>query len=498
MKSKITRGAGFCGLVDYVFDIGKDATGDKDALKIGGNMAGDQPRELVAEFAALRRLRPDIERPVWHSSLRLPPQETITDEKWDKIAKDYLTRIGLCPDRHPYIVIRHNDSHIHIVSSRIAFNGSLYYGKNEHLIATRIVQQIEKDFNLTITKGPTYDKDGKIVMQDRSRITNDELKMSERTGNIVPRQRLQEIIVDSVKDRPTLAAFEKRLTEAGVSYRAGSNGYSYQFDGIAFKGSQLGQTFKWSQLQKCIILPEQEIIKEEHFRPQIDDEYHNNLFKQQSMYAARATAWEAEQKRRDKYRANRCIIYSVGRLSSDILPRPLGEAVMIAAETMILIARINDWRQAHIYKLEVERLKSKMNRVKTEQMKSAEKLADHQPVLNQNKPTYQQPEVIAFGPKRTATIILNMANRTTDTEQQAKFKRLADRVCMLPDDTIIYEGPKKPSFEEFMKAAVKAVNVERQQECNVQIAYPANSGEQNQRISHNKPVNINTPKGRRR
>lgn len=421
MKSKITRGAGFRGLLDYVFDIGKDASHGKDARLIGGNMVGDNPRALLAEFAALRRLRPDIKRPVWHSSLRLPSGETISDEKWNEFVQDYLTRICLNPDHHPYVVIMHNDSHVHVISSRIAFNGALYYGKNEHLIATRVVQQLEIDHGLTTTQGPVYDKDGKIVMVDKAKISSHEQKMAGRTGKIAPRQRLQEIITDAVKDRPTQAVFEKRLTEAGVSFRSGSNGYSYRINGIAFKGSQLGQAFKWAKLQKLLILPEQNINKEEQVRPLFDSEYHNLFLKKQAIYADRVVGWEEEQKRRDKYRANRSIIYSVGRLSAHILPRPLGESIKFGLEVILLIARINDWRQARLYKQGVYRLRCQLAEAKADRQREVEILATSAAELKSHgKINHNMLEIIKRSEKptiKTGSIQINDTNQARPGHQ---------------------------------------------------------------------------------
>ncbi len=468
MKSKITRGAGFCGLLDYVFDVGKNARHDKDARLIGGNMAGENPRELVAEFAALRRLRPDVERPVWHSSLRLPTGETLPDAKWNEIAQDYLTRIGLNPEHHPHVFVKHNDSHIHIISSRIKFDGSLYYGKNEHLIATKIVQQLEKDHNLIITKGPSYDKDGKIVILDKAKPTSNELNMAERTGDIVPRQRLQDIITEAVKDRPTQVVFERRLTEACVSYRLSSNGYSYQLEGIAFKGSQLGQSFKWAQLQKSIILPEQKTINEQDLPQLIAVEHQKNLFKQQSIHAAKVITWEAERKRREKFRANRSIIYSVGKLSANILPQPFGEAVKFITETMIIIARLNDWSQAHVYKRQVDQFKTQMHHVKATRLAEEAAISKRvQPfvpvssapttVLNQNMPAPQRPPVMqVYGPEATSVTLLTFADKETGW-WRALYLKIADRVQQLPYDTIIYQGEAELPPKHLLEVAAAAV-----------------------------------------
>lgn len=253
MKSKITRGKGFRGALDYAFDVGKDATHDKDAELIGGNMAGENPRELAHEFGAVRAIRPDIEKPVWHSSLRCPTGETPTDEKWNAIAKDYMQGLGYDTEKTPYCIVRHKDNHIHIVASRINLDGGLYLGKNEHLKATRLTQELEKAHGLTITKGPEYtiDEQGKerVKMPDKARPRSKELKMMERTGKPSPRMQLQDIIDKATADRPKPEEYEKRLEAEGVEYRKGSNGYSYSIEGKAFKGSQLGAAYKWDRFQ---------------------------------------------------------------------------------------------------------------------------------------------------------------------------------------------------------------------------------------------------------
>jgi len=79
---KISRGAGFTGVLAYAF-------AGTDARLVGGNMSGFDVSTLASEFALTRALRQDIKKPVWHSSLRLTKNEKITDEKWSEIAADY-------------------------------------------------------------------------------------------------------------------------------------------------------------------------------------------------------------------------------------------------------------------------------------------------------------------------------------------------------------------------------------------------------------------------
>ncbi len=150
---KIRRGKSFAGVVLYAL---KPASHHKkDPIVIGGNMDGSDVGELIAEFNATRALRPEVVKAVWHNSLRLPKNEALTDAQWSEIADDYMSRMGFS-ETHLRCYVLHDDEdvqHIHIIASRIELSsGKLYLGKNENLISTRIIQQLELDYSLTRTK----------------------------------------------------------------------------------------------------------------------------------------------------------------------------------------------------------------------------------------------------------------------------------------------------------------------------------------------------------
>lgn len=152
---KIKRGKNFAGVVFYAL---RPASHHKvDPVVVGSNMMGCLAKELIAEFGATKTLRPDVAKPVWHNSLRLPKGESLTAKQWSYIADDYMARMGFS-ETHLRCYILHDDEdgqHIHIIASRVSLDaGKLYLGKNENLASTRIIQQLERDYNLTRTKGP--------------------------------------------------------------------------------------------------------------------------------------------------------------------------------------------------------------------------------------------------------------------------------------------------------------------------------------------------------
>lgn len=99
---------------------------------IGGNMAGNHIVDLIREFGQTKLLRPDIKKPVWHNSLRLPHGEKLSEAQWATVADDYMSRMGF-NDTHLRCYVLHNDEagqHIHIIASRIDItDGKLYLEK---------------------------------------------------------------------------------------------------------------------------------------------------------------------------------------------------------------------------------------------------------------------------------------------------------------------------------------------------------------------------------
>ncbi|CAM7703935.1 MobA/VirD2-like nuclease domain-containing protein [Enterobacter intestinihominis] len=249
---KIKRGKSFAGVVQYALKPG--AHHKSDPVVIGGNVLGGSALELIAEFDGTKQLRPDVQKPVWHNSLRLPTGEILSNERWSSIADDYMKIMGFS-DTHLRCYVLHDDpagQHIHIIASRIDLNGGkLYLGRNENLISTRIISELEIAHGLTVTKtAPSLSN----TQPKRKRISRNEQMLSERTGLPSPKEALQQILDKSLADTPDLLTFTKRLEEAEVTWTANvastgkMNGFSFSYRDIAFKASKLGKAYSWANL----------------------------------------------------------------------------------------------------------------------------------------------------------------------------------------------------------------------------------------------------------
>ena len=93
-------------------------------------------------------------KPVVHISLNPHPDDKLTNAQLADIGRQYLERLGY--GGQPYMIFKHEDierQHIHLVTTRVKADGSLVPDKFEKDRSSRIVQQLESEFNLIPAKG---------------------------------------------------------------------------------------------------------------------------------------------------------------------------------------------------------------------------------------------------------------------------------------------------------------------------------------------------------
>ncbi|KGD76117.1 relaxase/mobilization nuclease domain-containing protein [Pantoea vagans] len=253
---KIKRGKSFAGVVLYAL---KHGTHHKtDPVVIGVNMLGDSAAELIAEFTASASLRTDVAKPVWHNSLRLPIGESLTTKQWVMFADDYMNRMGFS-ETHLRCYVIHDDEagqHIHIIASRVdLIGGKLYLGRNENLISTRVIQELEIAHELTKTKDPSPSH-SPSPSSKRKRLSRSEEQKEKREGQQSPKTFLQNTIDTLLSTHNDIQSFVEALREHGItplpniSSTGRMNGFSFEYSGIAFKASQLGKGYSWATLQE--------------------------------------------------------------------------------------------------------------------------------------------------------------------------------------------------------------------------------------------------------
>jgi Relaxase/Mobilisation nuclease domain len=269
MIGKVMHNSSFRATTRYVIE-------KSGAMLIGGSVAGDSVKELVAEFMWSNDLNPGLKHPVWHMSLSLPHDEHLSDAQFSDLATQYFAGMVLLADdyklvadrdrfrqrrdefvldglsEYQYLVARHSDQehdHVHIVASRINLNTGngveLWRDKTRN---QKILRCLEVEYGLTPVQN-SWDVGKKSA-------TKGQLEKQATTGEASIQSRLQALIEQAAIGQPEMPELFERLMRQGVEVRHGwtrtgkSKGISYSLDDVAFAGNQLGSRYSFPGLQK--------------------------------------------------------------------------------------------------------------------------------------------------------------------------------------------------------------------------------------------------------
>ena len=280
MIAKLVRGKSFRGIYNYILRP------EAEAEIIGGSMSGVTPRELAREIRASRRLRPDVNDPVYHVSLSLPVdrgtdengnpiilgRETADSDTWRKIGEQWLREMGLDPNHHQVIMVRHHNidhDHLHIVANRISLEGKVWTGWKDRLKCQSACRAVEEAHGLRRTEGirerqAERKRNPNWHPKRRAKITNGEWQQSRRTK----RNPYKKIIMDHIaavcrtNPPPTHRQFIAQLKDRGITaipnvaaHADRISGYRFAMEGSAYiyKGSSVG--YSWGELQHQLTVP---------------------------------------------------------------------------------------------------------------------------------------------------------------------------------------------------------------------------------------------------
>lgn len=253
MKGKIIRGSSFRGLIKYLFgETKKSHIKNKAAQIIGGNMTGQTPAQLAEEFNFPQKTRKKLcRRPVLHIPLRMPDGQDVPPEKWRQIATRFMEKMGLGRNR-PWLLVKHHDQHVHIATNRINFDGDLWHGKWEALELIKATNELEKEFDLTVT--PTLlDCDHEKIRSSSGQIQK-KARQSAR-GNepdLTANEQLAELISQAIEQSEgSYENFERSLRDKKVivhrfqSATGYVSGIVFEFSGVKIKGSKIARSYGW-------------------------------------------------------------------------------------------------------------------------------------------------------------------------------------------------------------------------------------------------------------
>ncbi|MDM1381941.1 relaxase/mobilization nuclease domain-containing protein [Myroides marinus] len=165
MIAKIGKGSNLIGALSYnqlKVDKGQGSVLSTNNLPEPTN-SSNYIAQLYKHFKPYLLLNNKTEKVVRHISLNPNPNDKLTDETLNEIAKQYMNSMGYT--NQPYIVYKHSDierEHIHIVTVCTDLEGKKIDDKYDHLKSMKACRDIEKKFNLTSSINQTNEESKQI------------------------------------------------------------------------------------------------------------------------------------------------------------------------------------------------------------------------------------------------------------------------------------------------------------------------------------------------
>lgn len=162
MIAKIGKGMNIFGAVSYnqlkvVREKGKVLLTHKIPESFEGHLTTAQ---ICRSFEPYLLTNNKTEKLVRHISLNPDPSDKVSDERFMKMAEQYMKEMGYA--QQPYIVYKHTDierTHIHIVTTCVKLDGSKIPDSYDHHRSMAACRNLEKKFNLIPAHEKTQQND---------------------------------------------------------------------------------------------------------------------------------------------------------------------------------------------------------------------------------------------------------------------------------------------------------------------------------------------------
>lgn len=220
MIGNITSGNNFGGIAAYLYGPGRHNEHTNARSIASGNTLILDPEKYghwVGDMNYCASLNRKVKNTVWHCSISAAPEDRmLTDEEWAAIAAQHIEQMGL--DEHAWVAVRHGDNHVHVVASRVGYDGTCWSDSYERYRNDDSMRAIEKRHKLTVVDSSRERREpglAKAPIAEREKAKRERMPMT-------PRAMLRDEIRGSIRAARGCgpAAFEQELAKRGIKFRA--------------------------------------------------------------------------------------------------------------------------------------------------------------------------------------------------------------------------------------------------------------------------------------
>lgn len=256
----IYKKSSFLKTLKYV--LGKD-----DAAIISKNISGKSPNTLNKELLESKNTNHRVKRHCAHLILSLPKHESVDDLTMSDIASDFLESMGYrnsndITQNVPFVAVRHHDKeheHIHIIASRVRFDGSCVSDSWDYLKAQNATRAIAAKYDLSVAPvSSSAVAQGLAAVGVGAEVSPNRSPSIRQINANHQEPSFKEIIGKEIENALTnsknLTEYASNLYDNGVVAKAKFDGkkllgFSYAYKGKYAAGNQISRRYSWNNIQ---------------------------------------------------------------------------------------------------------------------------------------------------------------------------------------------------------------------------------------------------------
>jgi len=232
--AKISRPRRVGSTVRYLTGPLDNAGRRRDMVKVVASTIGSAPDMAVKFLNHVAKLRPRLNRHLYHVSISASQTDRELSQKdWTGIGRSWCAGMGI----ENYIIVLH-DAHIHILGSRIRFDGTVAPDKNDYRRSELLLRKIEAEFNLARTPSSHLVDRSRRFTHRRTRSLN-ELHAVEKDGTS-HKDFIRAAIDEALANVPEEARMRAALAEAGIDMTIDQTADDAPYVLFGFHGRQYG------------------------------------------------------------------------------------------------------------------------------------------------------------------------------------------------------------------------------------------------------------------
>jgi hypothetical protein len=245
--AKISRPRRVGSTVRYLVSPRDHAGRPRETVSVVASTIGRAPDTAVKFLNQVAKLRPRLKCHLYHAAISVPQTDRELSQKdWAAIGRSWCAGMGI----ETYMIVLH-DAHIHILGSRIRFDGTVASDKNDYRRSELLIRKIEAEFDLARTPSSHLVDTSRGFTHRRARSMK-ELHAVEKAGTS-HKDFIRAAIDEALAGVPDETRMRAALAEAGIDMTIdqtvdGAAYVLFGFHGRQYGPRSLGQCYSLTNL----------------------------------------------------------------------------------------------------------------------------------------------------------------------------------------------------------------------------------------------------------